>query len=320
MIDQNPKLEIVRAPAERQADAMGALLGAGPAAARRFIEQARSASIRLDYLWCLADPDGRYRMAVLSVPSLGRTAMLIASRARNSKDVPELARLIRAAADGSEAESDLAQGLIDPAHPLDILAYEMAGLERMALLEYLERPLPRAGMLPAPEVPAGWSIEPAAPREVLDGDDASRLPAESRAALIGVLESSYVDTLDCPGLAGLRATADVLDGHFGVGARRRHWLLLRRNGAPCGVCLLNDSPDGSSSELAYFGLSPAVRGLGLARVLLAAALHEVSAARVATVTLAVDARNAPAKRLYATNGFKQTASRVALVRASRRAR
>lgn len=320
MIDQNPKLEIVRAPAERQADAMGALLGAGPTAARRFIEQARSASIRLDYLWCLADPDGRYRMAVLSVPSLGRTAMLIASRARNSKDVPELARLIRAAADGSEAESDLAQGLIDPAHPLDILAYEMAGLERMALLEYLERPLPRAGSLPAPEVPAGWSIEPAAPREVLDGDDASRLPAESRAALIGVLESSYVDTLDCPGLAGLRATADVLDGHFGVGARRRHWLLLRRNGAPCGVCLLNDSPDGSSSELAYFGLAPAVRGLGLARILLAAALHEVSAARVGTVTLAVDARNAPAKRLYATNGFKQTASRVALVRASRRAR
>ncbi len=320
MIDPNSQLEIVRAPAERRADAMGALLGAGPAAARRFIDQAERASIRLDYLWCLADPDGRYRMAVLSVPSLGRTAMLIASRARTSRDVPELARLIRAAADGSESESDLAQGLIDPTHPLDILAYEMAGLERMALLEYLERALPRAGTLPQPEIPAGWSIEPAAPRTILDGDDASRLPAEARATLVAILEATYTDTLDCPGLAGLRATSDVLDGHFGVGARRRHWLLLRRNGSACGVCLLNDSPDGTSSELAYFGLAPAVRGLGLARILLAAALHEVSAARVGTVTLAVDARNAPAKRLYASNGFKQTTSRVALVRAARRAR
>jgi ribosomal protein S18 acetylase RimI-like enzyme len=320
MIDPDSQLEIVRAPAERQADAMGALLAAGPSAARRFIDQAVRASIRLDYLWCLADRDGRYRMAVLSVPSLGRTAMLIASRARTSKDVPELARLIRAAADGSESESDLAQGLLDPTHSLDILAYEMAGLERMALLEYLERALPRAGTLARPEIPAGWSIEAAAPRTILSGDDASRLPAEARATLTAVLESTYVDTLDCPGLAGLRATSDVLDGHFGVGARRRHWLILRRNGAACGVCLLNDSPDGTSSELAYFGLAPAVRGLGLARILLAAALHEVSAARVGAITLAVDARNAPAKRLYASNGFRQTTSRVALVRAARRAR
>ena len=234
-----------------------------PSAARRFIDQAVRASIRLDYLWCLADRDGRYRMAVLSVPSLGRTAMLIASRARTSKDVPELARLIRAAADGSESESDLAQGLLDPTHSLDILAYEMAGLERMALLEYLERALPRAGTLARPEIPAGLSIKAAAPRTILSGDDASRLPAEARATLTAVLESTYVDTLDCPGLAGLRATSDVLDGHFGVGARRRHWLILRRNGAACGVCLLNDSPDGTSSELAYFGLAPAVRGLGL---------------------------------------------------------
>jgi ribosomal protein S18 acetylase RimI-like enzyme len=320
MIDPNSRLEIVRAPAERRADAMGALLGAGPAAARRFIDQAAQASIRLDSLWCLADPDGRYRMAVLSVPSLGRTSMLIATRARGSQDVSELARLIRAAADGSESESDLAQGLIDPAHHLDVLAYEMAGLERMAVLEYLERALPRAGALSAPEIPAGWSIEPVASREVLDGGDASRLPAETRATLVSVLESTYVDTLDCPGLAGLRATSDVLDGHFGIGARRRHWLLLRRDGAACGVCLLNDSPDGTSSELAYFGLAPAVRGLGLARVLLAAALHELSVARVRTVTLAVDARNTPAKRLYESHGFRQTASRVALVRPTRRAR
>jgi len=319
MIDPNPQLEIVRVPAERRADAMGALLGAGPAAAKRFMEQASRASIRLDHLWCLADPEGRYRMAVLSVPSLGRTAMLIASRARNSQDVPDLARLLRAAADGSAGESDLAQGLIDPTHPLDILAYEMGGLVRMALLEYLERHLPRSGVLPPPEVPAGWSIDAAAPREVLDGDDAARLPREARAELVASLESSYIDTLDCPGLAGLRSTTDVLDGHFGVGTRRRHWLILRRSGAPRGVCLLNDSPDGTSSELAYFGLDPAVRGLGLGRILLAAALHAVSAARVETVTLAVDARNAPAKKLYAANGFKQTASRVALVRALVRA-
>jgi ribosomal protein S18 acetylase RimI-like enzyme len=293
---------------------MSALLGAGPAAAARFVQQAKSAAIRLDLIWCVADPSGRYRLAVLAVPSVGRTAMLVASHARTSEDVENLGRAVAVAAEGCRSEADLAQALVDPALPLDVASFEAGGLRRMATLDYLERALPRSGTLSLPEVPAGWTIEPAAPRESLDGSDPAALGPSRRAELIALLESTYVDTMDCPGLAGMRATSDVLDGHFGSGARRRHWFIARENGAARGVCLLNTSPDGTSAELAYFGVAPSARGRGIARVLLAAGLHACSAARIATVTLAVDSRNTPAKMLYETHGFRKTISRIALVK------
>ena len=122
---------------------MSALLGAGPAAAARFVQQAKSASIRLDLIWCLADQAGRYRMAVLAVPSPGRTAMLVASHARNSDDVANLGRAVSVAAEGCRADADLAQALVDPALPLDVASFEAGGLRRMATLDYLERGLPK---------------------------------------------------------------------------------------------------------------------------------------------------------------------------------
>lgn len=309
-----PAYEVVQVHPERTTDAMSALLGAGPAAAARFVQQAKSASIRLDLIWCVADQGGRYRLAVLAVPSVGRTAMLVASHARNSEDVVHLGRAVAVASEGCRSEADLAQALVDPALPLDIESFEAGGLRRMATLDYLERALPRSGTLALPEVPAGWTIEPVAARELLDGADPAALGAARRAELIALLESTYVDTMDCPGLAGMRATSDVLDGHFGSGARRRHWFVARENGAARGVCLLNTSPDGTSAELAYFGVAPSARGRGIARALLAAGLHACSAARIATVTLAVDSRNAPAKKLYENHGFRRTISRVALVK------
>lgn len=309
-----PTYEVVQVHPERTTDAMSALLGAGPAAAARFAQQAKSASIRLDLIWCLADQAGRYRMAVLAVPSPGRTAMLVASHARNPDDVANLGRAVSVAAEGCRADADLAQALVDPALPLDVASFEAGGLRRMATLDYLERGLPRSGTLAPPEAPAGWTIEPAAPRDLLDGGDPAALGATRRAELIALLESTYVDTMDCPGLAGMRATSDVLDGHFGSGARRRHWLVAREDGAARGVCLLNTSPDGTSAELAYFGVAPSARGRGIARVLLAFGLHACSAARTASVSLAVDSRNTPAKLLYETHGFRKTISRVALVK------
>ncbi len=293
---------------------MSALLGAGPAATARFMEQARSASIRLDLIWCVADAGGRYRLAVLVVPGVGRTAMLVASHARLPEDVGLLGRAVATACDRCRDEADLAQALVDPALTQDIASFEAGGLRRIAMLEYLERGLPRAGVLPSPEVPDGWSIEPVASREILDGPDPALLGATRRHELIGLLESTYIGTMDCPGLAGMRATADVLDGHYGSGSRRRFWFIAREAGAARGICLLNASPDASSAELAYFGVAPSARGRGISRALLAAGLHACSTARIGTVTLAVDSRNIPAKTLYEDNGFRRTISRVALVK------
>lgn len=309
-----PESAIVRVDPERTTDAMSALLGAGPTEAARFVQRAKGSSIRLDLMWCVTDAAGRYRLAVLAVPSMGRASMLLSSHARNDEEIASLGRAIAAAAEGCRDESDIAQALVDPAFELDVRAFEAGGLRRMAVLDYLERQLPRSGTLPAPELPDGWTIVPAAPRSVLDGDDPALLGPECRRELIALLESTYIDTQDCPGLAGMRATGDVLDGHFGSGARRRNWLVAREHGVARGVCMLNTTADGSAAELVYFGLSPHARGKGLGRTMLAAGLHACSRDRAPSVSLAVDTRNAAAKKLYEESGFRKTASRVALVK------
>lgn len=313
------ELTVVRAPPERVEDALSALLAAGPAAASRFARQAESSRIALDRMWCLADEAGRYRMAVLAVPSLGRTAMLLASHPRSREEAALLGQAISTAAEGCADACDIAQALVEPSRPLDLEAFEAGGLVRLATLEYLERNLPRAGVLEPAPVPAGWTIDPAADPALLRGADPEALGADTRAMLVALLESSYRDTRDCPGLAGMRRTRDVLDGHFGLGARPRLWFVARESGVPRGVCLVNGAPDAHSAELVYLGLSPEARGKGVARALLAAALHACSLARVGVVSLAVDALNEPARRLYLAHGFRRVSSRVALVRRLARA-
>lgn len=310
-------LHVVRASPERAEEALSALLAAGPAASARFARQAESAKIALDRIWCLADDLGRYRMAVLAVPSLGRTAMLLASHPRTADEAHTLGKAIAAAAEGCSDVSDIAQSLLEPARPLDIAAFESGGLKQLAVLDYLEkeitRPRPSAAVQRAP-LPAGWTIAPVAEPRVLDGADPLALGDACRAELAGVLDESYKETRDCPGLAGMRRTLDVLDGHFGLGARPRFWLVARREGRALGVCLVNGSPDAANAELVYLGLAREARGCGVARALLDEALHLCTQARVGILSLAVDELNAPARGLYLSRGFRKTSARLAFVR------
>ncbi|MFM7259286.1 MAG: hypothetical protein ACKO3W_01655, partial [bacterium] len=215
MTPSSEPFHILPASPGRLEEAMSALLGAGPSAAARFVRQARSSGVSLDHLWCLVDERDRYRATVLSVSSPGRAAMLLATHPRDFEDADQIGRLIARAAEGSAKFADIAQALVDPARTLDVRAFERGGLRRMADLDYLERSLPRSGTLEVPPPPEGWSIEPVAPTHVLGGTDPHALPANVRTELCSTLERSYVDTLDCPGLAGMRRTQDVLDGHFG---------------------------------------------------------------------------------------------------------
>ena len=291
---------VVRATAERIDEALSALLAAGPAASARFARQAETAKLALDRIWCLADEFGRYRMAVLAVPTLGRTTMLLATHARSSADALALGPAVAAAATGCADVSDIAQALVEPARAIDIETYEAGGLRRLATLEYLERTFARSGVPDQPTIPAGWTIEPAADTRALNAADPRALGESHRAQIAGVLDESYRQTRDCPGLAGMRRTLDVLDGHFGLGARPRFWLLARQDSVARAVCLFN--------------ATPAARGLGSARALLSTGLRACAQAGVATVSLAVDASNEPARKLYATSGFRTTSTRVALVR------
>jgi mycothiol synthase len=118
------------------------------------------------------------------------------------------------------------------------------------------------------------------------------------------LERTYAGTLDCPELNGTRTIDEIITGHRGQG--RFHpelWWLGYQDGVPFGVVLLSEMPDRTTWELAYLGVVPEFRGRRLGRTLTLHALHAVYGQLGTRLLLAVDERNAPARRLYQSLGF-----------------
>jgi ribosomal protein S18 acetylase RimI-like enzyme len=137
-----------------------------------------------------------------------------------------------------------------------------------------------------------------------------------RALLAEALDRSYEATLDCPGLCGMRETDDVIDSHLSTGQfDPSMWWLVLSDGAAHGCALFNPCPEQGTVELVYLGLSPRVRGRGLARMLLAHGLARLGGPGQLSVTCAVDRRNAPAIALYRRAGFGEFSGRIAYVKA-----
>jgi mycothiol synthase len=136
---------------------------------------------------------------------------------------------------------------------------------------------------------------------------------ESR--LIQLVERTYVGTLDCPRLDGLRNTADVVAGYKSVGQFRPElWQIARHQGADIGCLLVNLHPDVQHAELVYVGLVPEVRGRGWGLLLAQLAQRLARKANCERVVLAVDAANEPAIRLYSLAGFSQFDRRAVWVK------
>ena len=297
---------IVRVGPARRAEAIGRLVGADPGgegvAAERFLTYAQENAIRLDGLWARLDDEGAITDSVLGIPSPGRTAMVFASRPGSRGQVSAVAGLIAHACGEIETWSvDLAQALLEPAAVLERASFVEAGFRELARLNYLERALGRGSLPPEPVWPSGVATQPY--HEALEPD------------LERALEASYIDTLDCPGLYGLRRTRDIIAGHRATGQFDASlWTLLRVEGQPGGAVLLNPFPALRTVELVYLGLAPEARGRGLGRQLLRHALRLLAGGSARTLTLAVDRRNAPALALYRAEGMRLALQRVALIR------
>jgi GNAT superfamily N-acetyltransferase len=152
---------------------------------------------------------------------------------------------------------DLAQALLDPGETLERRMFEAAGFQELAVLSYLERPVSKTSPPPAPRWPAGTRVRVEPYRHGMDGE------------LGTILERSYEQTLDCPGLYGLRRTEDIIAGHKATGRFDPSlWTLLYVDDEPAGVILINPFPGHKVTELVYIGLAPFARGRGLGRQLL----------------------------------------------------
>lgn len=292
--------------------------GAPPAAGSGFIRRAEASGIDLSYFWAFLGRDRRVRQAALVVPQAGRTAMVFLSADgpaaqcggladQHAERVMLLREVVTEAPRALGDRLRLLQALPSPQETRAQDAFAEAGLSRLADLVYLRRPLARpAEPLPFRDWPPGVEVRP-----MRGLDDHLDGPALRQA-----LERSYVDTLDCPGLCDMRETADVIESHRAAGRfDPALWWLVWHEGRPEGCVLLSVSPDQDSVELVYIGLGPSLRGRGLAAPLLSAALSRAERSGMSVVNCAVDARNEPARAVYARLGFSPFAERVAFVRA-----
>lgn len=288
------------------------------AAATRLVAGASAHGIDLSLTWGTLDratPEPRVRQVCLAVLGSGRTAMLFISEPAPGGDPggPATARAERAACleeaclylqSQRRGEIGIAQALPEPQDGWAIDAFAAAGFVHVGHLTYMKRTGSPPHDTPAVVWPDGVKI--------VRVDELGDQPAQDR-VLLKALDRTYIETLDCPELCGLRETADILQSHRATGKwDPALWWVAMLDGEPEGCLLLNRGQDRGAAELVYLGLSPALRGRGVGSRLLNYGLARLG--RVGEVNCAVDDRNEPALRLYRRAGFTGFARRVAMVR------
>jgi ribosomal protein S18 acetylase RimI-like enzyme len=119
------------------------------------------------------------------------------------------------------------------------------------------------------------------------------------------LERTYIDTLDCPEINGVRTLEEALASHRSQGIHDpSRWWLARTEAEPIGVLLLTEVPEWFGWDLSYIGIVPDARRRGFGTQLTRIALLEAERAGANEITLSVDERNQRAYEMYCRLGFK----------------
>ena len=125
-----------------------------------------------------------------------------------------------------------------------------------------------------------------------------------RSEVEALVEATFIGSLDCPEVDGLRTGSDVVNGFLESKAwdQSLPWWVLCDDHAPIGCALVNTHPKGIF-EFAYMGLIQSVRGRGLGRAVVDFAIRVCRTQGGSMVTTAVDTQNRPAVRIYESLGF-----------------
>lgn len=270
----------------------------GEPAVAEFLDFAQSQGLPLDQLWC-ATEHGKIVGSTLIVPSAGRTGMIFVWPITHKQTIPLATELVRRALAAQDAsQMTLVQALLDPHQQFEQMSLSEAGFTPLAHLVYMHR---RADL-----PPAAMQLPP--------GVTAVRWSEQNRGLFADAILASYEQTLDCPGLLGLRHIDDIIAGHMATGRFVPElWLALVHEGKPVGVLLLNSVPQRNAVEVVYLGIARAWRRRGIARQLMRSALGMTRQQGATTLILAVDDRNAPAVELYRSLGFHATARKLAMI-------
>lgn len=129
-----------------------------------------------------------------------------------------------------------------------------------------------------------------------------------------VIKQTYLQSLDCPELENLRDMEDVITAHRASGQfDPALWQLLLYRKQPAGVLLLTPQNAHHSLDVTYMGLCPQFRKKGLSSLLMQHAIDLAAQLQYQALTLAVDQRNTPARKLYQRLNFREFLRRTALL-------
>lgn len=249
----------------------------------------------------LAEQNGRVQWALLPVVSPGRTMLLFGSTDRVREHEQRCAGRCVNETCASFARRDvhLAQVLLEPSNQMARRLFAQCGFSDLAELQYLQTEV--RSNVPPPVLPVGFSWETYSPI--------------THTKFIQTIQATYQNSLDCPALTGLRQMEDVIASHQASGEfDPNHWFLLYERQTPMAVLLLAKSPRTDAMELVYLGLVPQARGRGLGALMLRKALRLTADLNVSRLSLAVDASNIPALKLYYRHGLEKIGSKWAMVR------
>ncbi len=238
--------------------------------------------------------------ACLWVPTPGRTALFYTPQTAPRDSLSQAAQvqcIMAAGMDASVAGMALAQVILTPDADQTAELYRRADFSDLATLLYMRRNRPL--FKPSFELPPDFQLDTYTPQRRGQFGDA--------------IESSYIQTLDCPRLSGLRPMEDVIAGHQASAFDPSLWFLLTRDGQNAGVLLMSHRRESAALELVYLGLVPSCRQIRLGSQLMKLVLLTAMRLQTATITLAVDRANTPAVHLYRSWRFTQTAERLVLI-------
>ena len=272
---------------------------AGPADDGQVVTFAQSAKARgIDPARMLVAVTGdRVVWSALPVVFPGRTAIYLSGTVTDAQQ-PAAREVVNALLTRhTEQGVRLAQVLLDPCESAARGFYESCGFTYLAELVYLEA----KARVQEVKTPAAFELV--------------NYSAGVHDEFVTAIEASYRDTLDCPGLTGVREVEDVIAGHKAAGAFcERFWFMAREAGEPQAVLLLSPVPPSDAMELVYIGLSPQARRRGLSDALMRLAFGTAARAGCLRLTTAVDSQNAPALRMYLRHGMHRIGSRVAMMK------
>jgi ribosomal protein S18 acetylase RimI-like enzyme len=265
-----------------------------------FLRIARQRGIDLGQLW-IATHENQLQWVLLPVPSPGRTLLLFSPSDYIDEQQADAARqLTQQVLPHYHAEgAQLAQVLFEPTDQRMIDLYASLGFSRLAELIYLQNS-PRKG----------YGFPP-----LQTGVRLANYSEQTHDLFCTVIQQSYVQSLDCPGLSEMRNIEDVIAGHKAAGEfDPGNWFVLMEGKTPIGVILLSSLPANQTMELVYLGVVPSARGQGIGKFLFRHALALTSRSQFGRLNFAVDAGNRPALNLYYQHGMQRIGSKIAMLR------